>query len=243
MNKEMIRMSEYGVAWIGPVFVVTYFLFWGVLGHNIPPPNMMGISAEQLVTEYYGKSSTTIGLVGASVVGLLYLPWSCLLAMMLRDDEGKMTVFSYMELTGGTLTAFVLAFCPAIMLACSVLVDSAPASTLKALHVVSWCIYDCTYMVTTVQLTGLGLYTILNKKQKIFPAWTGWAAIAVGIIFMPLVLIPYVKEGPFMVGGSWNFYIVFGTWLFGFFSPYSYFMLKALSPKGQKMELAASSGR
>jgi hypothetical protein len=96
------------------------------------------------------------------------------------------------------------------------------------MHVFTWIIYDCTFMITTVQLTGLGLYTVLNKKQTIFPAWAGWSAIAVGITFIPLLIMPFVTEGPFTVGGLWNFFIVFSLWLFAFFTPYSYFMLKAL---------------
>jgi hypothetical protein len=101
------------------------------------------------------------------------------------------------------------------------------------MHVFTWIIYDCTFMITSVQLFGLGAYVVLNKKQTLYPAWTGWCAIAVGIIFLPLVLIPFVSEGPFAVNGSWNFFIVFGTWLFGFFSPFSYFMLKGFMANKQ----------
>ena len=130
--------------------------------------------------------------------------------------------------TGGALTAWVLSFCPALWLTCAVLSSTLDPNLIKLLHTAGWFIYDVTFMITTVQLTGLGLYTILNKRQSIFPAWAGWCAIAIGIIFLPLVLIPFVDKGPFMLPGTWNFYIVFSTWLFGFFTPYSYFMLKEL---------------
>ena len=93
-----------------------------------------------------------------------------------------------------------------------------------------------------MQLTGLGLYTILNKRQTVFPAWAGWCAIAIGIIFLPLVLIPFVNEGPFMIPGMWNFYIAFSTWLFFFFTPYSYFMLKELSSRRREFVAAAALG-
>lgn len=228
MDKEKMRLVNIGIAWLGPLFVLGYIIFWAVLGHNVPPPNMMGMTPEQLVSEYYGKyqSDIAIGMVGCCVVGLLYLPWSLLLASMLREEDGSLGVLSLMEAAGGILTAWVLAFCPAIWAACALLATSVPPFLIKSMHVFTWVIYDCTFMITTVQLTGLGLYTILNKKQTIFPAWSGWCAIAVGIIFLPLVLIPFISEGPFKVSGTWNFYIVFGTWLFGFFTPYSYLMLK-----------------
>jgi hypothetical protein len=44
-----------------------------------------------------------------------------------------------------------------------------------------------------------------------------------------------MTSGPFTVAGSWNFYIVFGTWGFAFFSVYSYFMIKELNRKRAEM--------
>lgn len=246
MDKETKNLVELCVAWCGPLFVLGYLVFWGILGHNIPPPNVMGLTPEQLVADYYGKyqSSIAIGMAGCCVVALLYLPWSCLLAFMMRDESGGFNVFSFMELTGGALTAWVLAFCPAIWLSCAVFATTFDPSVIKLLHATGWFIYDVTFMITTVQLTGLGLYTILNKRQTIFPAWAGWCAIAIGIIFVPLVLIPFVDKGPFTLPGSWNFYIVFGSWLFGFFSPYSYFMLKELTSRRREfVPVVAAVGR
>ena len=240
MDNETKRLAQLAVAWCGPVFVIGYLIFWAILGHNIPPPNFVGMTAEQLVSKYYGKyqHQISIGMIGCCVIGLLYLPWSCLLASMLRDKDGNLGVFSFMELTGGTLTAWLLAFCPAMWAACAIYSTSVDPNLIKFMHSLVWYIYDCTFMITTIQCVGLGVYTVLNKEQKLFPAWAGWCSIAVGIIFVPLVLIPFVSEGPFTVAGSWNFFIVFGTWLFMFFSPYSYFMLKALMNSKESDQLA-----
>ncbi len=98
--------------------------------------------------------------------------------------------------------------------------------TIKAMHVMTWIIFDCTYMITTIQLLALGAYIVLNKKQATFPAWTGWCAIAIGITFVPLVLMPFVTEGPFAVNGMWNFFFIFTIWLFAFQIPIGYYMLK-----------------
>lgn len=230
MDKETKNLVELSVACLGPLFVLGYIVFWGLLGHNIPPPNVMGMTPDQLISEYYGKYQTqiAIGMAGCCIVGMLYLPWSCVLGLMMRDEDGSVSLFSFMEVTGGALTAWVLAFCPALWLTCAMFATSVDPALIRTLHAMTWFIYDVTFMVTTIQLTGLGLYTILNRRQTVFPAWAGWLAIAVGIIFIPLVLIPFVSEGPFKLPGTWNFFIVFGTWLFGFFTPYSFFMLREL---------------
>lgn len=229
MSPETELTLKRAIAYCGPVFVVTYIIFFGWLGHNIPPPQMVGLSGQEFIDAYYGRyPEIAIGMVGCAVAGLLYLPWSCLLASMLRDKDGNLGVLGLMEFSGGLLTAWLLAFCPALWAACSLMVGKVDPEVIQLLHLGTWVIYDCTFMITTVQLTGLGLYVILNREQQLFPAWSGWAAIAVGVAFLPLVLVPFVSEGPFSVDGIWNFYIVFGTWLFAFFAPFSYFMLKAL---------------
>lgn len=242
MDKETKRIVELSIAWCGPLFVVTYIICFGILGHYIPPPNMMGMTPEQLISEYYGKyqNEISIGMIGSCVVGLLYTPWSLLLATLLREEDGSMSVLSLMESAGGILTGWLLGFCAAMWATCAILATTIDPANVKFLHVMTWIIFDCTFMITTIQTTGLGLYTILNKKQTMFPAWAGWCTIAVGITFIPLVLMPFVSEGPFTVNGTWNFWIVFSVWLFAFFTPYSYFMIKHLSRKSEAPALSAA---
>ena len=228
MDNETKRLVNIGFAWCGPLFVIGYIICWAILGHNVPPPNMMGLSSEQLIAEYYGKyqNEIAIGMIGCATIGMLYTPWSLLLATMLKEEDGSIGVLSLTEAAGGILTGWLLAFCPAIWATCALLAGSVSADLIKVLHVMTWIIYDCTYMITTIQLAALGMYIVLNKKQKVFPAWTGWCAIAIGITFIPLVLMPFVTGGPFAVGGTWNFFFIFGIWLFAFQVPVGYCMLK-----------------
>ena len=235
MDNETKRLVQIAIALSGPLFVIGYIICWAILGHNVPPPNMMGMTPAQLISDYYGKfqNDIAVGMIGCATIGMLYTPWSLLLATLMREEDGSLGVLSLMESAGGILTGWLLAFCPAIWATCALLATSVSAELIKAMHVFTWIIYDCTYMITSMQLFGLGAYVVLNKKQAVFPAWSGWCAIAIGIIFIPLVLMPFVSEGPFTVGGMWNFYIVFGAWLIAFQLPFSYFMLKAVSGSKQ----------
>ncbi|BFM07057.1 hypothetical protein [Halioxenophilus aromaticivorans] len=229
-------------AWSGPVFVLTYLIFWIGLGHNLPPPNFMAMTGAELVNEYYGKYTADIklGMTVTTFVGLLYLLWSACLASIMAEKSGP-TLFSNLELAGGLLTGWLLAFCPAIWLSCAVFVNVVDPDIILMVHGFTWFMFDMTYMITGVQLLGIGLWTVFHKEQSFFPAWAGWSALAVGVIFLPLTLIPYVTSGPFTVAGIWNFYIVFGTWGFMFFSVYSYYLLKELNR--QRRELIGATHR
>ena len=227
MNNSAKRSIEKGLAWCGPIFIVVEVITWGVMGHNIPPPNMMGMSAQQLVDEYYGRyPEIAPGMIGSATFGLFYTIWSCLLASVMRDENGRLGPLSLMELAGGILTGWLFAFCSAIWATCSLLVHVVTPETIKMVHTFTWVIFDCTYMITTMQMVGLGLWTILTKRQTMFPAWAGWVTIAIGVSFLALVIMPFVSEGPFAVMGLWNYWIIFGAWLLAFFGVYNFYLLK-----------------
>jgi hypothetical protein len=220
---------ERALGWSGPLFVITMTYTWGVMGHNIPPPNMMAMTPDQLISEYYGKyPEIGAGMIASATFGMFYTVWSCLLAKFMREEDNSVGVLSFIELSGGILTGWLFAFCSAMWAACSVLVGQVQPDVIKMVHTFTWFIFDCTYMITTIQMVALGLYTVLNKQQKIFPAWAGWLSIAIGVGFVPLVFMPFVKDGPFVVPGLWNFWVIFPAWLLAFFSVYNFYLLKHL---------------
>ena len=237
MGENVKRAIERGMAWAGPIFVLGFAWFWGVLGHNLPPPNMNGLTGQELVETYYGRyPEIGVGMIASATFGLFYTIWSCLLASLMRDENGQMGPLSLLELAGGILTGWLLAFCPAMWAACSLLAHQVSPDLIKMVHTFTWFIFDCTYMITTMQMVGVGLWTVLNKKQTIVPAWAGWTCMAIGISFVALVIMPFVSEGPFAVMGLWNYWIIFGAWLLAFFAVYNFYVLKHVyrSPEEQR---------
>lgn len=240
MEESSRRAVERLLAWCGPVFIVGIIYTWAVMGHNMPPPNMMAMTADQLVSEYYGKyPEIGPGMIGAATFGLFYTVWSCLLASLMKDEQGRYGPLTFIELAGGILTGWLFAFCSAIWATCSVLVNQVPPETIKMVHTFTWIIFDCTYMITTIQMLALAMWTILNKRQTMFPAWAGWASAAIGISFLALVIMPFVTEGPFTVSGLWNYWIIFGTWIFAFFGVYNFYVLKHVYKVPEEQRLAS----
>src|SRR3984893_4928388 len=137
MDSETKRLVHIAVAWCGPVFVFGFIIFWAVLGHNVPPPNMMGMTSAQLISEYYGKyqNEIAVGMIGSATMGMFYTPWSLLLATMLRDDDGSLGVLALIEAAGGILTGWLLAFCPAIWAACALIAERGCTKVMQARQV------------------------------------------------------------------------------------------------------------
>jgi hypothetical protein len=240
MNESAMRSIERGLAWCGPIFIVTFIYGFGYLGHNYPPPNMMAMSSLELVNDFYLPNPLiSVGMIMCATFGLFYMAWSCLLASLLRNQDGSLSALSLIELAGGTLTGWLLAFCPAIWAACAMMAGELDPDVIKMAHVMTWYIFDCTYMITTFQMLGLGLYTVLNKRQTMFPEWAGWICIAIGVAFMTLVFMPFATEGPFSVSGMWNFWIIFTAWLILFFGVYNYYVLRHLYSTPGEQERAS----
>lgn len=213
-------------AWCGPAMVVTYLFFWIILGHNYPPPSP-AYSGAELVANYYGKyrNHILLGMACCAASGMLYLPWTVQLTVQMMRRE-KVPVLSYLQLTGGLLTAWVLVMCPAMWALCALHPNALNPDITKTLHLTSWYIYDMTYMITTLQLFGCGFFAILDKaKPAIYPAWAGWIAVVVGIGFIPLTLIPYFDQGIFAINGYWCFHIVFASWGV-WFTSFTVYMMK-----------------
>ncbi len=81
MNEKSVRKVHLAVAWTGPLCLLTFVAGWIVLSHNYPPPDPM-FSPQQLVDEYYIKyrAGIMLGMSLAACFGMLYMPWTCLLA-------------------------------------------------------------------------------------------------------------------------------------------------------------------
>jgi len=226
MDAKVKVKFELVAALCGPLFVISYLVFWGILGHNVPPPSP-AYSAQELVAHYYGRfhSDILLGMVGCAVAGILYLPWTAQLSAMMNRAEADIRVLSYAQLLGGSITAWLLAECPALWALAAATPTSQP-DLVQLAHRGAWFIYDLTYLITSVQMFACGAFAIFSRRSSaVFPAWAGWLAVIGGLSFLPLSAIAYVTSGPFALDGGWNFYFVFGIWLV-WFSTYSVYMLK-----------------
>jgi hypothetical protein len=215
MNEKAVNRLQLTIAWLGPLGTMLFFAGWIVLSHNYPPPDP-AFSADQLVANYYVKyrPGIMLGMSLAACFGMFYLPWTCLLSVIMMQRE-KTPLLSLMQLTGGLLTAWILVMCPCIWVYCAEAAGSVSADVIKSLHFIAWYIFNMTWMITTIQCMAIGLFALMDHQQPvIFPRWLGWLAIAIGLSFAPLTFMPYFKSGALAINGWWAFYGVvtgFGT--------------------------------
>lgn len=213
MNETAVRRIQIVCALCGPAFVILYGLSWVVLGHNCPPPDP-SFTADQLVANFYIKfrSQIMLGQSLSTCFGMLYLPWTCQLSIQMWRRE-KTPILSLLQLAGGLLTAWVLAFCPALWVWCAEMAGTVSPELIKAVHFMTWYTYDMTYMITTIEVVAICLFVFLdNEKPALMPRWAAVLALFSGISFLPLTFLPYFKSGPFALNGYWSFHLAFITY-------------------------------
>ncbi len=226
-------------------FIVLYTIFYGYFGHNLPPVSA-GLNAVATAA-FYSAHHTSIlfGESLAAVVGILWVPWTAQLTVVMRRIEGESAVLSMIQLSGGILTAWVLVFCPAFWATAAFIGGSDP-NAVRTISDLGYLVFNITYMGTTLQAIAAGIVGLADRSENpVFPRWVSYWAIFAGISFIPITLDPFFKTGAWSWSGSLNFWAWFGTY-FVWTATMSWYMCKDASRRlgldsGERKLLANAS--
>lgn len=212
-------------AWCGPVFLVTFVLFWGVIGQNLPNPSP-ALSAPDLATRYTAHlSEIRLGFILSMIIIVLYMPWTALLATQMARIEGKFPVMAYVQLLGGGLTVMVVSFSAFFWVTAAFRPERDPTQT-QMLTDLGWLCIDLQYACTTFQMVAAALVGLADtSKTPLFPRWACFLTIWCGLSFLPASLTGVLQTGPFAWNGLMSYYFPYFCWLC-WFSVASYYMIQ-----------------
>ncbi len=200
-------------AWCGPAFLITFILFWGVIGHNLPNPSP-ALSAADLAARYIANlNDIRFGFIISLIIVVLYMPWSAVLATQMARIEGKFPVMAYLQLLGGGLTVMVVSFSAFFWVTAAFRPERDPV-LIQLLTDLGWLCIDLQYACTTLQMVAAALVGLADKsKTPLFPRWACYLTIWCGLSFLPASLTGVLKTGPFAWNGMLSYYIPYFCWL------------------------------
>jgi hypothetical protein len=195
-------------------FEILYTIFWGWFGHNLPPASP-GLSAQALAAHFtLHHNAILFGNSMAALIGVLWIPWTAQLTVVMWRIEGSSPVLTIIQVIGGVLTAWVVMFCPAIWAAAAFRTDVDP-NAIRTLNDLGFILFNITYAVTSVQAIAAGLVGLADKNPlPVFPRWVCCWAIFTGLSFVPLTAMPFFKTGPLAWNGAISFWSLFGIYFF-----------------------------
>lgn len=214
-------------AWGGPVFLASFIVFWGILGLNIPPLTPAA-TADQVANHYLTHANQfRLGFGVAMTFAIFYGVWTVAIMKVMERVEGENHVLSLVQLVGGGLTVVWPTVSCAIWLTGSFRPETSPA-ILQTLYDLGWLLIDMAYVSTSVQMVAMAVIFLADKREvPLFPKLMNWYTIWVAFIFLALIILPFVKSGPFAWNGWFNYWIAFFAW-FIWITGQSYFTFRAI---------------
>lgn len=215
-------------AWSGVLYATAGLVFWAIIAGYLPPPHESLHGAG--IKDFFDENQTRIrvGMVGYIAIAVFYLPWSVVIAQVMRRIEGRYGVLNRLEFFGGIATTFVTLFSGVMWLAASFRTAERSAGEIQLLSDVGWFIFDCTFMVTSLQFVALGLVIAMDKRPTPYlPNWLAWLCFLTAASFVPLVAMPFFTSGPLAWHGLINFWVALGLFFAVVYSM-SYYLLGAI---------------
>jgi len=196
------------------------------------PPPAEHLNAVQITAYFHDQGNALrIGMVLMAVGAPFYYVWSAVLSKVISRIEGPMGVLSTVELLGGLLTAWVTVTPAIIWLTASFRPESRSPETVQMLYDLGWIFFDLTFACSLLQSLGLGFAILRDRRaEPLFPHWIAWLSFLTGATFVPLVLLPFFRSGPFAWQGLINFWAVFVVFfvLIAVVTPYAWKALRRL---------------
>ena len=200
-------------AWCGPAFLITFLVFWVILGHNFPNPSP-ALSAADLAARYADNlGEIRLGFIVSLITVGLYLPWTAVLSAQMARIEGKFPVLAFLQLLGGGLTVMVVSFSAFFWVAAAFRPERDPA-LIQLLTDLGWLCIDLQYACTTLQMFAAAFVGLADKSRiPLFPRWVCYFTIWCGLSFLPASLTGVLKTGPFAWSGFLSYYFPYFCWL------------------------------
>jgi hypothetical protein len=204
-------------AWSGVAMLVLYVIGWVLLAHMVPPP-APSASAEEIKAFFMTDlTSKRIGLALCICVWGLLVPWGIALASQTRRAEPGFPTLTLIQIACATSTAALGVIMLILWSVAAFRPDELAADTTRMLNDLGWFIFLIDWAPVTFWMWALGAAILLDHNAvPVFPRWSAWLSIWIGLISFPGSLILFFKTGAFAFDGVLAFWLVAGVFFLWF---------------------------
>lgn len=198
--------------WSCVLIVLFFFLFWGIIGQNLPPRGP-DFPLEDLVIHFSEHSMTLrLAYVMTAFSSVFFLTWGTGIFALMRHIDPDDYVLPYMQLISASFTGIPVFLAGLFWLAAAFRPETAP---ILLLHDLGWFFFDLGFAFTTIQMVSISVFFMYHQRlAPTYPAWICWVGIWVGLGQLLFLLVPFFYSGPFAWAGLFNFWIEFSAVFF-----------------------------
>ncbi len=206
--------------WSAPVFITLFTIGWWFIAWYIPPHSPNASALE--IAEIYRQNATPIkiGMLIAMLSSGFIGAWVAVVSTQMLRIEGSFPVLSYTQMICGAMGVFAFLMPVMIWTTLAFRPDRDPQLILL-LNDLAWITLTVTIGPAIVQNVAIGIAILFDTGAKpVFPRWAGYMNLWVATSFMPALMIPFFKTGPFAWDGLLGFWVPladFGVWIWAMF--------------------------
>ena len=206
--------------WSGPAFLIIFSIGWWFIAWFIPPQSPNSSAAEIAAFYMQNPVSIKMGMVIAMFSVGFFGPWLAVISTQMQRMEGRSPVLAYTQMICGVMG--VLAFLLPIMIWCTIAFrpDRDPQLILL-FNDLAWLMLTTIVSPAIVQNIAIGLAILGDKNPtRVFPKWAAYFNFWIATSFMPAMIVPFFKTGPFAwdgIIGFWLPLVDFGAWIWVMF--------------------------
>ncbi|MGQ0700356.1 MAG: hypothetical protein ACT4PZ_19225 [Panacagrimonas sp.] len=178
-----------------------------------------------------------IGMSMLAAASVLWWAMSAVIAVQMKRIEGPHHPMTYLQLASASGTVMAILFPAYIWLALVYRPGTVTPETMQLVNDFNWMVFIGAYPPACIQNFAIGICILSDKRaEPIFPRWVAYANFWIAIAFLPGVLIPFFKTGPFTWTGLIGFWLVavtfFGWIVMMWWATVRAINRQALSPDG-----------
>lgn len=211
----MSRFSQQLCALGGPFCAL--FLGVGLLLAGFVPPPSPGLPAEAVAALYLERaplirSGMVLGLVG--IIG--YIALVCVISARLRIIEAGSRLAADLQLGAGAIGVLTVMF-PLMIFGTTAFRPERDPQLTQLLNDLGWLIIIPAFPTFIAQFLGIAFAALQDRSpQPMFPRWSAYFNVWVGLLFVPGAFAYFLRSGPFAWDGLLSFWIAasaFFLWL------------------------------
>ena len=235
----MKRGMELLCAWSGIIFAVFFFVGYVLIAHLFPPLSPAD-TAEQTATFYRGHTGAIrTGLLLCYIGTMFYLAFGSGIVGQTRRIRGVAPAITYLQIASYAAASLLIILPIMCWWTAAFRPDEWSAESVRLINDVGWISFVIGFapFVTWVVATGVAILSD-EAAHPLYPRWSGYLSLCMGLIQMSAAFLVFVKVGPFAWDGLVSWYIPF-TDFFSWFVVITVLTVRAINNSGYETEADA----
>lgn len=197
-------------------FVFPILALIAMFGTGILPPQSPNHSPEQIAAWYQdGNTLKLAGFAATAVAVCLVMPLTVAITLRMFRIEGRSPAMSLLQLASGVVT-WVLMIVPMMILCVAAFRPDRDPQMTQTISDLGYILFFMGFAPFAMQDIAIAIAVLRDRAIKpVFSRWVAWFNLWVAFLFIPAVVIPFFKVGPFSYRGLLAFWIptlIYGLW-------------------------------